>query len=267
MKPPLFIIALALAMPSCAHRSSFSTSPHSTSAETARDLTIATYNIYVGNRDLKQSVAVIRKMNADVVALQEVTASSAAILDKEFSGEYPHRYFSTGLGLMSRLPMRNQRFERSQRGINGFVFAEIVHRGRRIQVANLHLDPLHLWTLPDLATLPFQLRRQRQIQREELTQALQSIIPGKPALLVGDFNRVGNDVIDQLKSLGYVDSFAVIQSLPDAIATLHFCILGIHCGHRIDFIFHDPSFQTHESIVFDGEPSDHDALASRLHLQ
>ncbi|GEP40932.1 hypothetical protein BGE01nite_02230 [Brevifollis gellanilyticus] len=225
---------------------------------------MASYNIYVGSRDLQQTASVIREMNADIVALQEVVPESAAFLADAFSHDYPYRYFSTGLGLMSRLPLKGARFERSLRGINGFMFAEALHHDRQVQIANLHLDPLHLWTLADLATLPFQFRRQRHIQRDELAQALKNIQTGKPTILIGDFNRVGDHAIDQLKARGFVDSFAETDANPDTTFTLHFHLLGIHFGRRIDFIFHDFHFRTLGSVVVPGEPSDHDALISHL---
>src|SRR4029450_4277921 len=75
---------------------------------------IGTYNVYVGTLNLKKSASVIRTMNADVVALQEVRPRAAKTLDREFAREYRYRYFSSGLGLMSRLPLRNVRFERSE---------------------------------------------------------------------------------------------------------------------------------------------------------
>lgn len=235
-------------------------------AKTAQgpELRVATYNIYFRTRELAKTNAVLKKANADVVALQEVTAECAPLLDKECAGGYPYRHFSDGLGLLSRFPLRNVRSERSRRGINGFLSAEVVLPQGRIQIVNVHLDPLHLWSLRDLSMLPLQFRRQREIQREELAQACAHLKPGMPAIITGDFNRVGNAAVNRLRKLGFVDSLAAVTQKPDNVSTLHFSLLGLRLGRRIDYIFHDRSFHTLRSKAVSGEPSDHDVLVSSL---
>lgn len=231
----------------------------------AATLRVGTYNIYFRTRDLTETNAVLRKMDADVVALQEVAKECGPMFDKELCREYPYRYFSSGLGLLSRFPLLNPHFEHSRRGINGFLFAEIDHPQRgRVQIVNLHLDPLHLWTARDLSMLPFQFRRQRGIQQDELRQAFAHLKPGVPTILTGDFNRVGNDAVNKLREMGFIDSYAAVTKDRDRVSTLHFSLLGIRCGRRIDYVFHDHNFQTFQSAVHPGRPSDHDALTSGL---
>lgn len=238
--------------------------PPPTRAGPSAELRVGTYNLFIGTRDLTSAITVLRQLNADVVALQEVAPRNAAILSREFSRKYPHRYFSGGLGLMSRLPLRHPRFQKSKRGVNGFLFAEIDHRRERLQIANLHLDPLHIWTTKGKLTLPFQHRHQRHVHRAELTQVFENLRPGVPTLLLGDFNRASDASIDRLRESGFVDSFAAVTPRADRIPTLHFSVLGIRMGRRIDFIFHDRMFYTVKSEVLAGRPSDHDAVLSVL---
>ena len=233
----------------------------------AWELRIGTYNLYVKAHDLPKTIEVLKKMDADVIALQEVRSDNATALNSALAAEYPYRYFSSAMGLLSRFPLRHPHFERSQRGINGFIFAEVEHPQGRIQIANLHLDPLRLWTVKDILMLPFQGRQNRSIQRDELAQAFGHLETGAPTLLVGDFNRVSDDVIHQLEEGGFTDSFAAVTKEADHVSTLHFSILGMHFGRRIDFIFRDRSFHTMNSDVVPGEPSDHDALVSRLSVE
>lgn len=227
-------------------------------------LKIGTYNVYVGAPDPRDSVKVIRKMDADLVVLQEVLPPSAAILDRELARAYPHRFFEGGLGMVSRFPLRRIRFERSQRGINGFLFAEFDFHGERVQVLDLHLDPLRIWTLPDKLMLPIQWRRQAGIHRAELAQALPQLRPGLPTILLGDLNRASDYGVNCLRSLGYTDSFAAVTPFADHVKTVHFSALGWQSGKRIDFIFHDRNFETIASTVVPGSPSDHDAVVSIL---
>jgi endonuclease/exonuclease/phosphatase family metal-dependent hydrolase len=228
-------------------------------------ITIGTYNIFVGTRDLGKTATVIRSMNADVVALQEVLPPAAQALDREFSREYRYRYFSSGLGVMSRFPLSNVRPVRSQRGINGFLFADLDYGGRRLQFANIHLDPLRIWTIGGVLTLPWQLCcGHRQIQRDEFAQIAAHLRQNVPSIVAGDFNRTDNRVIKEFRRMGYVDTFAAITNKPDRIPTLHLDILGLRSGRRIDFILHDQRFQTLDSHVVPGRPSDHDAVVSLL---
>jgi endonuclease/exonuclease/phosphatase (EEP) superfamily protein YafD len=240
---------------------------HHPHAALSSELRIGTYNVFIGTRDLARTVAVIRQMNADVVALQEVAPRSAVILGSEFSRDYPHRYFSAGLGLMSRFPLRRPRFQRSRRGINGFLLAEIDHRWGHLQIANLHLDPLRIWTIQEKLTLPFQLGRQGNIHRDELAQAFENLRGDVPTILLGDFNRANDAAINRLREIGFVDSFAAVTPRPDRIPTLHYSMLGFRSGRRIDFIFHDGTFHTVSSQVLSGQPSDHDAVVSVLRFQ
>ena len=141
---------------------------------------------------------------------------------------------------------------------------EIESPGGPLQVANVHLDPLHIWTMGDLLLLPVQPWRQRGIHRDEVKQVFENLRPGLPTILLGDFNRVSNAAIDRVRELGFTDSFAAVTPRADRIPTIHFSILGCRIGRRIDFIFHDSAFRTIGSAIFSGRPSDHEALASTL---
>jgi endonuclease/exonuclease/phosphatase family metal-dependent hydrolase len=206
-------------------------------------------------------------MGADVVALQEVAPECIPNLEREFAREYPHRFFGGSQGLLSRTPMIGARYEKSKAGGNGFIVAEVEHGKKRVQVANLHLDPLRCWSTKEKLLLPLQIRRQARVQEEELGQVRAMLKPGIPTLLMGDFNRVGDGAIHRLQSDGYTDSFAVVTPHPDRTSTLHFDVLGITAGKRIDFIFHDSAFRTVGSRVCAGHPSDHDAVTSQLRLE
>ncbi|HZJ13795.1 MAG TPA: endonuclease/exonuclease/phosphatase family protein [Chthoniobacteraceae bacterium] len=262
----LLLLPICLGLMGCSTVALKSTEQPEPHARASGVLRTATYNTFVGARDSAETVAVIRRMNADVIALQEVMPERATILSRELSRDYRYRNFKGGLGMMSRFPMRKVHFERSRRGINGFIFAEIEWTPAPVQIANLHLDPLRTWTIGQKLTLPFQLQRQREIQRDELVQVFENLKPGSPTILLGDFNRASDTAVNRLRELGFTDSFAVVTPKADRVPTLHFSILGFRSGRRVDFIFHSSAFRTIRSTVFRGQPSDHDALASVLSL-
>lgn len=226
---------------------------------------IGTYNVFTGTHDVPQTVKVIRQMKADVVALQEISPEGARLLDHALKGDYPYRQFSEGLAILSRFPLRSPRYEHSQRGINGFLFAEVESPGGRFQVASLHLDPLRIWTTRERWSLPTQLLwRQAQIHRAEVKQITEALKPGLPTMLAGDFNSASHAALDQLRKQGFTDGFAEVTSHPDRTPTLHFKLLGISTGRRIDYVLHDASFKTLESQTLSGPPSDHDPVVSLL---
>src|SRR5262245_64959087 len=53
-------------------------------------------------------------MQADVAALQEVSPESIPLIERELGRDYPHRYFGGSMGLLSRVPLLEPRYERSK---------------------------------------------------------------------------------------------------------------------------------------------------------
>lgn len=229
------------------------------------EIRVGSYNVFTGAHDVSKTVNVIRSMDADVVALQELSPQGARLLDRALKRDYPYRHFTEGVAIVSRFPLRNPRYQHSQRGINGFLFTEVESPGGRFQLASLHLDPLHLWTTWDKWSLLQQLLwGQGEIHRAEVKQISDALKPGIPTILAGDFNSASHAAIEQLRRQGFIDSFAEVTPHPDRIPTLHFKLLGIPTGRRIDYILHDASLRTIASQALPGWPSDHDSVVSRL---
>jgi endonuclease/exonuclease/phosphatase family metal-dependent hydrolase len=215
-------------------------------------------------------VATLSALQPDVVALQELSPAGADQLDAALSEEFPFRAFPRptqggGLALASRFPLHDVRYRGSQYGGNGFLLADVDVDGRRIQLANLHLDPLKTWTWGLRFSLPWQLMRHGSVHRRELGQVHAELRPGVPTLIVGDFNSYASDAApDWLRDRGYVDSLASQVEDADDLETHHFTAAGIDWGDRIDFIFHTPDLRTLDSRIVGGRPSDHDIVVSTL---
>lgn len=257
---------MSLAMASCAAFSKPAPLQRpSASAERGAEVRIATYNVFTGVRDVRRTLAVIRKTHADVVAMQEIAPRGAELLERALQREYPYCHFSNGLAIVSRYPLKHPRYQHSARGINGFLVVEVDHPGGRFQIGNLHLDPLRGWTTRQRLALPWQLMwRQGSVHRGELKQVFGMLRTDLPTVLVGDFNSASHAAPKRLRKLGYTDSFAALTSKPDRTPTLHFTLLGRPAGRRIDFIFHDRAFQPVRSWTLPGAPSDHDVVVSVL---
>lgn len=235
---------------------------HSRNSHSVR---VGTYNVFTGAHDTARTVKAIRRMNVDVLLLQELSPQGAKSLDPALKIDFRYRHFSQGVAILSRYPLRNPRYEQSQHGINGFLFAEVLSPGGRFQVASLHLDPLHVWTTREKWSLPMQLMGgQDDVHRREVRQIVKALRPGMPTILGGDFNSVSGAPIRELQKLGYTDSFAKVNQHPKQTHTLHFKLFGFSTGRRIDYILHDSSFQTVQSQVFPSAPSDHNGVVSVL---
>ena len=259
----LLLVSLGIFMTACSSVSP--EKPLRQFSQNSHSIRVGTYNVFTGAHDTARTVKAIRRMNADVLLLQELSPQGANSLDQALKLDFRYRHFTQGVAILSRYPLQNPRYEQSQHGINGFLFAEIHSPGGKFQVASLHLDPLRIWTTRDKWSLPMQLMGgQNDVHRREVIQIVKSLRPSMPSILGGDFNSVSAAPVRQLRKLGYTDSFAKVNQHPDQTPTLHFKLFGFQTGRRIDYILHDESFQTIESHILPGAPSDHDGVVSLL---
>ncbi len=259
----LLLATLGILVTACSTKSPGKAVSHS--SQQSRSVRVGTYNVFTGAHDSNLTANTIRRMRADVVMLQELSPKGAELLREELKKDFPYHHFSEGVAILSRFPLRNPRYERSQQGINGYLFAEVHSPCGRFQVASIHLDPLRIWSTREKWSLPYQLVWGHDaIHREEVRQIANSLRPGIPTILGGDFNSVSGQPIRKFREMSYMDSFASVNKDPDEAHTLHFKLFGIKTGRRIDYILHDKSFQTIQSHVIAGTPSDHDAVVSVL---
>jgi endonuclease/exonuclease/phosphatase family metal-dependent hydrolase len=244
----------------------------STPVRAADALRVATYNIFGGNPDLERSIDIIRAADVDLVALQEISHRMIEVLDARLSGRFPYRYLPEpthggGVALLSRVPLTNERYRPSERGLNGFAFAEIELGGRRVQVASLHLDPIRAWTFAYVLTLPWQMLWQGSRHRRELAQVWAELSPAMATIILGDLNTNASMAAPrELSRWGLVDSYAAVHSNERRVATHRAEIFGISVARRIDYIFHSREFRTVDSERIPGEPSDHDMIRSTLEM-
>ena len=235
----------------------------------AQAIRFATYNVSGGARDVPAIATAVARLAPDVIGIQELSPTGAERLDEALASRFAFRFFPKpsqggGLAIASRLPLRRPRYRPSLHGGNGFVLAELELGGRLLQLVNLHLDPIKIWTVGQKLILPWQLLRHGAVHRRELAQALDELPVGSAAVVLGDLNSYAGDAApDWLLARGFVDSFAVAGNAPNA-TTHRFTVAGHRWADRIDFIFHTPDLRTVESQIIAGGPSDHDPVVSAL---
>ena len=114
-------------------------------------ITAVTHNILGGLADMDQIVALIRAMDADIVALQEVRPNQDAIFQARLSDMYPYQvtYITrreTGLALLSRYPILASDTAVVDEHYGRHLRAEIDINGQRVAVYVIH-PPTPAWVV------------------------------------------------------------------------------------------------------------------------
>ena len=155
---------------------------------TGTPLRVMTFNHLYLNRDLEDIKAAILRGDADVVALQELTAEVAAGLRRDLRGRYPYMDLiptskatgTDGVGLLSRLPFTDVRYDEAYRG----QLVNLRVGEQDVTLVNLHLMIPFGGRVAD-RPLAFDPRR-RSLQLGALERAVTDLTG--PLVVVGDFN-------------------------------------------------------------------------------
>jgi len=255
------------------------TSATTTSAPASKPATfrVASYNINYGVRDARsiaQAITILRKSDADLIAIQEGSSELRLTLARDLKKEYPHQVLKPGDGaggfaLLSRRPVKNvQMLPKVAGGYFRTMFAdvELGTPGLTVRVGNVHLMPTLLQGKNMAADLAL-LQKMEAVRVRETTAILKKLPKDKPAILLGDFNTIETlTVHGLLTKQGLIDSAR--QAFPPPKTppiTWHWPTpSGTEWTFRIDYIFHTGHFRTTDHQVFAEGPSDHYLLVSQL---
>jgi endonuclease/exonuclease/phosphatase (EEP) superfamily protein YafD len=144
------------------------------------DLRVVTANLWFANTDHAALLAWLTQSNADVIALQEVTAAWAAALDVTAQA-YPYRKVLAredpyGIAVLSRWPLeRAEAVDFAEDGLPSLV-ATVDINGRKVQVIALHT---HWPVVPGL-----------QAARDQVLDRAAALAHAQPesTILLGDLN-------------------------------------------------------------------------------
>ncbi|KAB8144061.1 hypothetical protein F8S13_09245 [Chloroflexia bacterium SDU3-3] len=187
--------------------------PPSPTAPTApaRQLRVATYNQLIANTQIDTMLATIRRQDADLVAIQELSHDLAAAIQRDMAGEYPYQwlvpsYNADGLGLISRYPLDRQEQASAYRGLRAVIHVD----GALITVVNVH---------PHIPFAASGIRRPSDVLRAlasygtsprqgeiEALVAMASQVPG-PMIVLGDFNTSDRDPLYAQLAAVFHDSY------------------------------------------------------------
>jgi vancomycin resistance protein VanJ len=263
------------------------------------DVTVMSFNIWGGSRTADTAHVLADNYYPDIVAIQELTAHMAGLLEEMVGAEYPFRAIQQngdylGLGILSRFPLT----ELDASALSGL--------GWKVQIAQVDIDerPLVLYNLHAAATdllgqqhagipLADEVRTSYQ-QRRAFAQRLNEDIARRdlPVVVAGDFNSTDRSDVYKILTRRLVDSyreagwgfghtFPVLSDSYREVPILarlltadyaarqttsspfyRFASLGLM---RIDMIFHNRGLETTRSWVSasHGE-SDHLPVLARL---
>lgn len=145
-----------------------------------QEVTILTQNLHAESRIVQPLADVIRAVNADIVALQEVSSSAAQLFDAQLRDLYPHqvavmgrdRY--AGMAILSRYPIRDDHAWLPDQRL---LRAELDVNGARLMVYNAH------------PSSPGSTRMDTTRRSADITFMLEQMAQTTmPVLLVGDMN-------------------------------------------------------------------------------
>lgn len=168
-------------------------------AEDAPRLHLLTYNLLFWNTRYDEIVKIIQEADADVVALQELSAPAAAILTREFGEKYPYQVVypgdSSGSGILSRYPILEEE-----------VWVDIHNQQKlTLQVADQTVTLFNIHT-----PIPLGYGANSEWRTATLQRILaQSAGINGNVILAGDFNMGDGSADYKLVTVDYTDSFKV----------------------------------------------------------
>jgi endonuclease/exonuclease/phosphatase family metal-dependent hydrolase len=231
---------------------------------TIDDIRVLTYNIKHGhgndnNVDLDRIAAVIRRLNPDVVALQEIDnkvqrsgnidepaalASLTGLRHSAFSKFFDYQNGEYGMAIISRYPLTDVNDLRLPDGAEPRTsLIATVESPRRFRLANVHL---------------YQTEEQRLAQSKTLLEFLDDR-PDLPCIIAGDFNSRPDSPVLKLFS---------DWTIPDKGGD-HFTFPSDRPSIEIDFVMLRPgsAFKVREvDVIHEPVASDHRPLTIDLEL-
>lgn len=233
-------------------------------------LRVTTYNVFIGVRDVKATVAAIRAGRADVVCLQETTDEWERHLRRELRRDYPHIAFRTlkaspqrGIGVLSKYPFEEVAWIPSPLGWN---YCRVVHvnvRGSKIQLLAVHLKPPFVDRKFRLSLRAALGTRSKHIL--EIKDAYKHVRGDLPTIVLGDFNegKRGGAVKWLREEKGFRDA---VTPFDPKTPSWHQDVGFAHPAARIDHILHSPHFVSEAGKVHQVGPSDHFPVTADLRL-
>lgn len=153
---------------------------------TGGDLTVATHNVNADNPDPSGTARDVAASGADVVALEELTASAVPTYEKALASTYKYHSVEGTVGLWSKYPMSSVKAVDIKLGWTRAMRATVTTPEGRIAVYVAHLPSVRVKLEAGFTA------RQRDTSADALGEAI-AAEPLKRKILLGDLNGTMND--------------------------------------------------------------------------
>ena len=225
------------------------------------DLTVMTCNLENDSTEPDALVAALRSLEADVVALQELTVEQAAAIERDLQESYPYQaLYGAGIpgkGLLSRYPILEETLFYLQAQRLPYLRATLAVEGAVTPVTVIVAQP----PPPHLVGASYRIPPGAAAEIGSLAEMSAA---GGPVVLLGDFNMTDqNDNYALLAEAGLTDAFrAVGQGFGTTwpargIGPLRRLV-------RIDYVWHSAHFRAVAAWVGPDVGSDHLPVLARL---
>jgi len=241
-------------------------------SSTGQTIRVMTYNTLGYNPDTEGTIRVVREMEPDIIALQELAPEQALALENALGTKYPHRLMDarpgvSGSGILSRFPLRPLDAQSLLKlpWIGTPMAVEIDVAGKSVQFVNFHTYAGPKYT------------RMREDQCRLLAD-FAATHPG-PLIFAGDLNATDQNAAHAIVTRNMLDAWREAglgmghtfpgKPTPD-IGGSRPVIFGIPVPQwlvRIDYIFHSNALKTIDARLGPGDAgSDHRPVMATLAL-
>jgi vancomycin resistance protein VanJ len=238
--------------------------PQPSAATSGQDLTVMTYNVAHTFVDSDDLVAALRSSGADIIALEELTAEQARVIERDVIDLYPYQalygYGIPGKGLLSRYPILEEElfYMQAQR---------LPHLRATITVDDVHPPITVIIAHPPPPGIGLGGYRIHPYAAAEITSLAQMTTADGPGILMGDLNQTDqNDNYALLSDAGLTDAFRAAgwglgATWPArGIGPLRLLV-------RLDYIWYSNHFRAIRSWVGPDVGSDHLPVLAQLTWQ
>lgn len=181
-------------------------------APAGSELVVLSWNLERGSRAGVESAVGIAEIDADLVALQELTTEAAAAIeaDAALRARYPYRILEPregveGMGLLAKLPLVVGEFERDPMLLRAGL---LLPDGRRLEVIDAHPYPPSIQTA---GGIPVSLDTRARDERLRVIAArIAEAADPAGVLLVGDLNTAATEPAFGIVSGGLADAHGTV---------------------------------------------------------
>lgn len=178
-----------------------------------QQLKVVTFNVNYAGVDMARAAQVLRKADANVVALQETTPAWERYLRRRLKARYPvqqyrHAGGAGGLAFLSRYPLHSLKVIRPP--ARGWFPAWLVRVRTplgRVLLLNVHLRP-PIGNSGRLSSVPAAYFYTRSIRKREIRRHLGRVPEDRPLVVLGDFNESGGPALRLVQKRGLRSALA-----------------------------------------------------------